>query len=189
MGHKWVAFSVFLVHLLLLAIGLTYVGTDAWQYEQSYPIMAEIISGKTQPNALAKHSIKSTPSVMPKSELQDSIRPPASSESSQTTESGRGQADALIAYGPATGGSHYHPRPSYPMASRRFGEEGLVLLKACIEQDGAVATVDLISSSGYKRLDMAALETVEQWKFLGEHSSNKGLTRCYRVPIKFILEK
>lgn len=189
MGHKHVAFGVFLVHLLLLAIGLMYVDRHVGQYEQSHVLMAEVISGKTQPSAMAKQSIKLMPSPALKRELLDGTAPPASNVSSAAIESFSSQADALMAYSPAASGSHHQPRPPYPLASRQFGEEGLVLLKACIEQGDAVATVDLIGSSGYKRLDTAALETVKQWKFQGERSSNSAQARCYRVPIKFILEK
>jgi len=189
MGHKQVAFGVFLVHLLLLAIGLLVVGGLVGQYEQSNVMMAEVISGKTQPSAMAKQSVKPMLSPAPKREMLGGSAPPALNESSQAIESGSGQADALMEYSPAASGSNHHPRPPYPMVSRQFGEEGLVLLKACMEQGGAVATVDLMSSSGYKRLDTAALETVKQWKFQGERSLNNSQARCYRVPIKFILEK
>lgn len=189
MGHKQVAFGVFLAHLLLLAIGLSYVDKHVGQYEQSNTMMAEVISGKTQPSTTAKNSIKPMPRAAPRRDPQDGIHSQTPNGNSHATESVGSQADTLMAYGPAASGSQHHPRPPYPMASRQFGEEGLVLLKACMEQGGAVATVDLISSSGYRRLDTAALETVKQWKFQGERSSNSAQARCYRVPIKFILEK
>lgn len=49
-------------------------------------------------------------------------------------------------------------QPRYPRASRALGEEGTVLIQARISPEGGVSDVQLVKSSGYRRLDEAALE-------------------------------
>ena len=48
--------------------------------------------------------------------------------------------------------------PKYPRKSRVFREEGVVLLKVIVGNDGRAIRSELLSSSGYDRLDEAARE-------------------------------
>lgn len=56
-------------------------------------------------------------------------------------------------------------RPAYPRAAVRMGQEGAVHLRIHVAADGSVADVELVSSSGHRRLDGAALEAVRSWTF------------------------
>jgi protein TonB len=47
--------------------------------------------------------------------------------------------------------------PEYPAVSRRRGEAGTVDVRATIDSDGKITGVTLVRSSGYERLDDAAL--------------------------------
>src|SRR3984957_14043773 len=49
-------------------------------------------------------------------------------------------------------------QPEYPPASRQAGEEGTLILQALVSADGRVAATKLVQSSGFARLDQAALE-------------------------------
>lgn len=53
----------------------------------------------------------------------------------------------------------------YPVESRRRHEEGTVRLRLIITADGAVKDVSVSRSSGFERLDKAALEAVRKWRF------------------------
>jgi len=53
-------------------------------------------------------------------------------------------------------------RPIYPTASRRRGEEGVVLVEVSLARAGGVEGVRVADSSGHARLDRAALEAVER---------------------------
>ena len=56
--------------------------------------------------------------------------------------------------------------PPYPPVSRRLGEEGRVVVNVFVLADGRVGDVQLLKSSGYERLDTAALEHVRRdWHF------------------------
>ncbi|RMG38710.1 MAG: energy transducer TonB, partial [Gammaproteobacteria bacterium] len=50
----------------------------------------------------------------------------------------------------------------YPARSRRRGEEGKVLLTLRIGRDGTLQETELNTSSGHRRLDRAALRTIER---------------------------
>jgi protein TonB len=50
----------------------------------------------------------------------------------------------------------------YPRLSRRRGEEGRVLLRLVIGSDGDFSEVRVARSSGKRRLDAAALKTIER---------------------------
>jgi protein TonB len=58
-----------------------------------------------------------------------------------------------------------HPDPTYPRLSRRRNEEGDVELRLHVDIDGKVTSVDVVLSSGFARLDEAAVEGVKLWKF------------------------
>jgi protein TonB len=57
------------------------------------------------------------------------------------------------------------PRPDYPRASVRRGEEGRVLVRLGLDASGAVVSASVVTSSGHPRLDRAALEAVRRWSF------------------------
>jgi protein TonB len=73
----------------------------------------------------------------------------------------------------STGASHVerasplatNRRPAYPVESRRLGEQGTVVLLLTLGEDGSVTQVVLEQSSGYPRLDAAAVAAAWGWRF------------------------
>lgn len=55
--------------------------------------------------------------------------------------------------------------PKYPFESRRRREQGTVVLAITLDPDGKVASVGLSRSSGFDRLDKAALDAVRRWRW------------------------
>ena len=80
-----------------------------------------------------------------------------------------------------------NPKPLYPISSRENGEQGAVMLYACITDHGKVERLDLAQSSGYPALDRSALNTVRHWSFRPAQESGKSIPMCYRLPIRFLL--
>ena len=80
-----------------------------------------------------------------------------------------------------------NPKPPYPISSRENGEQGAVMLYACITDHGKVERLDLAQSSGYPALDRSALNTVRHWSFRPAQESGKSIPMCYRLPIRFLL--
>ncbi len=61
---------------------------------------------------------------------------------------------------PRIDAQHSH-EPDYPPQSRRLGEQGSLVLQALIAVDGRVLEAKLVQSSGFDRLDRAALEGIK----------------------------
>jgi protein TonB len=80
-----------------------------------------------------------------------------------------------------------NPAPAYPAASRRFGEQGRVLLDVYIQPDGRVGEIRLKQSSGYPRLDEAALDAVRRWRYVPAHRGDEPIAYWYVQPISFSL--
>lgn len=80
-----------------------------------------------------------------------------------------------------------NPTPSYPGMSRRRGEEGQVVLQVVVGTDGRVASLSVAQSSGFRRLDKAALDAVRQWRFQPARRGSTPVRSVARIPIRFAL--
>ena len=81
-----------------------------------------------------------------------------------------------------------NPAPDYPALSVRKGEEGRVLMMVLVSADGAAEDVQIEKSSGFDRLDNAAVAAVKKWRFIPAKKNNQPLSAFVRVPMPFILE-
>lgn len=59
-----------------------------------------------------------------------------------------------------------NPKPVFPLMSKRLGEQGNVKVRIFIGADGLPKKAELQQTSGYERLDQAALAAVMQWRFV-----------------------
>ena len=77
--------------------------------------------------------------------------------------------------------------PSYPVESRRKKEQGVVVLNLLLGTDGTVSEIAVQKSSGFSRLDAAALAAVKRWRW--SPTLRGGLPMMVRgvVEIPFIL--
>lgn len=81
------------------------------------------------------------------------------------------------------------PVVAYPAASRRWKEEGRVVMRVQVKADGSVGFVDVQTSSGASRLDAAAVQAVRQARFESARTrSGKRVDSVVLVPIQFKLE-
>jgi periplasmic protein TonB len=78
-----------------------------------------------------------------------------------------------------------NPSPVYPPLSRRMGEHGRVLLRVHVTPEGSAAQVEIRESSGFERLDKAARETVQRWRFVPARQGDRGVAAWVLVPISF----
>ncbi|HSF22548.1 MAG TPA: energy transducer TonB [Burkholderiales bacterium] len=93
--------------------------------------------------------------------------------------------------GPPTSSSAAYlrnPAPSYPLASRRAGEQGTVTLRVRVSPDGLATRVAVERSSGSPHLDAAALEAVKAWRFTPARRGTEAIESWMMVPIVFRLE-
>jgi TonB family protein len=78
----------------------------------------------------------------------------------------------------------FAPFPAYPFHARLLHQTGTVLLHFEVGNDGKVAIVQIVQSSGYKELDDAAVAAVRLWR---AHKQFAGLRA--KIPIRFTLER
>jgi protein TonB len=80
------------------------------------------------------------------------------------------------------------PEPAYPRLSQRLGEQGTVDLRLHIRADGTVADVTLLVSSGFERLDAAAMTAVRAWRFEAATSDGVPVESDLRHLVTFRIE-
>jgi TonB family protein len=78
--------------------------------------------------------------------------------------------------------------PRYPPESVVLREEGTTLIKLLVLEDGRPSSLQVDQSSGYPRLDNAALETVSTWRFKPAHREGKPVEAWLLVPVTFKLK-
>lgn len=83
----------------------------------------------------------------------------------------------------------HNPKPNYPLAARRAGYEGKVIVKALIQTDGSAERVEVKKSSGYELLDRAALEAVKTWRFVPAKRGKEPIVEWVDIPWIFKLEE
>lgn len=81
-----------------------------------------------------------------------------------------------------------NPRPAYPLAARRRGDQGTVLIRVLVTAEGLAASVGLEKSSGHPALDEAALSAVKTWRFIPARQGGQPIESPYVVPIVFKVE-
>ncbi len=81
-----------------------------------------------------------------------------------------------------------NPKPPYPALSKRLGEQGKVIVRVLIGTDGTAQKTEIKQSSGYDRLDQAALATVMRWRYVPGKRAGVPEAMWFNVPISFVLE-
>ena len=72
--------------------------------------------------------------------------------------------------------------------SRRLGEQGTVLIQVMIGIDGNAQKAEIKKTSGFARLDQAALTTVLKWRYVPGKRAGVPQAMWFTVPIAFALE-
>jgi protein TonB len=81
-----------------------------------------------------------------------------------------------------------NPHPIYPKKSRRLNEQGKVVLAVEVDLNGTVSQIKISLTSGYPRLDRAAIETIRSWRFIVGKKSGVPQKIWVNIPINFVLE-
>ena len=81
------------------------------------------------------------------------------------------------------------PAPEYPRLSRRNGEAGTVIVRALADEAGVPHEVQVERSSGFVRLDEAAMAAVRKTRFKPYTENGKPVAGWVRMPFPFELEK
>lgn len=78
--------------------------------------------------------------------------------------------------------------PAYPPLSRRLNEEGKVVLRVELDEQGHVSAARVATASGFARLDEAALAAVKTWRCTPAQRDGQLVRAVALQPFKFVLE-
>lgn len=78
--------------------------------------------------------------------------------------------------------------PTYPAISRRMGEEGKLVLRVELDERGRIDDAKVINSSGYERLDTAALTAVKDWQCNPSLRNGQPVRAVALQPFNFVLQ-
>ena len=75
--------------------------------------------------------------------------------------------------------------PKYPRVSRKRGERGRVLVRVFINRDGSSEKVEIEKSSGFDRLDQAAMDSAKKCRFIPAKRNGKPVKTLATIPYTF----
>ncbi len=81
-----------------------------------------------------------------------------------------------------------NPKPAYPAISRRLNEQGRTTVRVLIGADGLPQRAEIARSSGFARLDDAAVATVMRWRYVPGRRGGTAEAMWFNVPINWVLE-
>jgi protein TonB len=92
---------------------------------------------------------------------------------------------------PATDADYLHnPEPPYPRMSFKLGEEGTTVVRVLVGPDGRAQDAQIGKSSGFARLDQAALETaLRSWRYVPGRRGGVAEAMWVNVPIKWEIKQ
>eukprot|EP01012_Entosiphon_sulcatum_P042341 TRINITY_DN56333_c0_g1_i1.p1 TRINITY_DN56333_c0_g1~~TRINITY_DN56333_c0_g1_i1.p1 ORF type:complete len:209 (+),score=49.91 TRINITY_DN56333_c0_g1_i1:164-790(+) len=80
-------------------------------------------------------------------------------------------------------------QPEYPPTSKRLGEAGTVIMLLTVNEEGRVTDAKIDTSSGFERLDDAAMkEALKAWRLLPGTVNGKPVAMQYKFKVVFKIE-
>ncbi len=196
--------AVLLVHVALLWVAQSQLAELPASDESGQVVMADVVSdipnptplthAKTAPTATPTHTLTKsvtkadTPALTPNnSDTQEAAASSAEAAAAPSTASGKTGSPSLVE--PSADADYLkNPPPGYPRISRRNGEQGTVIVRVFISTQGTPEKAEVRTSSGFARLDQAALEAVQRWRFMPGRRNGTPEAMWFNIPVRFILE-
>jgi protein TonB len=139
------------------------------------------------PSEFAVTALPELPPAPPAAEVQGAAPTVAAAPAAPPAPPGPEPAEPIVR--PRSDAAHLsNPAPAYPAISRRLGEQGRVLLDVYILPDGSVGELRLRRSSGFARLDDAALRAVRHWRYVPARRGDEPIAYWYVQPLDFSLQ-
>lgn len=86
---------------------------------------------------------------------------------------------------PRVEGKAHDCNSQYPPLSRRLSEQGTVTLHFSVQADGSVTSVTVAKSSGFSRLDEAAIQCANGWRYFPATNNGKPFAVGYDAVVKY----
>lgn len=194
--------AVLLVHAALLWMAQSQLAELPASDESGQVVMADVVSDIPNPAPLthAKTAPTATPTPTPTKSVTRPDTPALTPNSSNTQEAVASTAAAAPSTASGKTGSPSlvepsadadylkNPPPGYPRISRRNGEQGTVIVRVFISTQGTPDKAEVRTSSGFARLDQAALEAVQRWRFVPGRRHGTPEAMWFNIPVRFVLE-
>ncbi len=195
--------TVLLIHAGLLWVVQRELAELPASNESGQVMMADVVSDMPNPAPLApakpsqqpvptstptKSATKTdAPALTPNSSNAQETAAASTSAAAPSTASGKTGAPSLVE--PSADADYLkNPPPAYPRASRRLGEQGTVIVRVFISTQGLPEKAEVRTSSGFARLDQAALDAVQRCRFLPGRRSGTPEAMWFNIPVRFVLE-
>jgi len=180
---------VLAVHVGLLILTL-YTSLGVLHSDSQNVITLSLHGGESRSSTQAQNQFSNRVNISPLATKNDVSTATISTQGRPAVQNAaqQGSSSKKSAHELAGRSLFFNPKPSYPLASRRMGEQGAVHLQLCIESRGFVESVQMTQSSGYQNLDRSAIEAVKAWRFSALNATSENAPECYQLPIHFQLE-
>ena len=193
--------AVLLVHVALLWVAQSELAELPASDASGQVVMADVVSNIPKPAPLtaaqpapqpvptpAKRVTQpNTPALNPNSSNAQETTTASTAATAPSTASGKAGSPSLVE--PSADADYLkNPPPGYPRISRRNGEQGTVIVRVFISTQGAPDKAEVRTSSGFVRLDQAALEAVQRWRFVPGRRNGTPEAMWFNIPVRFILE-
>ena len=195
--------AVLLVHVALLWVAQNQLAELPASDESGQVVMADVVAEipnptplthtKPAPTATPTHTLTKsvtkadTPALTPNSSNAQETAATSTTAATPSTASGKTGSPSLVE--PSADADYLkNPPPGYPRISRRNGEQGTVIVRVFISTQGTPEKAEVRTSSGFTRLDQAALEAVQRWRFVPGRRNGTPEAMWFNIPVRFILE-
>ncbi|MDO9278054.1 MAG: energy transducer TonB [Polaromonas sp.] len=131
----------------------------------------------------AQATVQAAPAPAPSPPAKSAVPAPAANP-----PAAQAAAAAAVVQQPSSNADYLqNPKPAYPALSARLGETGRTVYKVWIGTDGKPQRAELVSSSGFPRLDKAAYDTVMSWRYVPGMRNGVAEAMAVNVPIHWEL--
>ncbi len=194
--------AVLAVHIGLLWVAQSELAELPASDESGQVVMADVVSDMPKPSPVSpsKPLPQSTPTPTPSKAVSkaDTLAVNQSSQSQESSSAAAATAAPSTSTGKAGSPSLVEPSadadylknppPGYPRISRRMGEQGTVVVRVFINTQGLPEKPEVRTSSGFVRLDQAALDAVQRWRFVPGRRNGTPEPMWFNIPVRFVLE-
>lgn len=181
-----IGLHVLVIYGLLVSTGVVEIPTMSRPIEAVF--IAEQMETQPEPEQLQPEieNVMPVDEPLPEAQFDVPIVPPAET-AIPASQSAISATEAAGAVAQDLKTSH-RVEPIYPATSRRLSEEGTVRLRVLVDERGRAREVTVARSSGFERLDNAAVDAVRRWRFVAATDGQNAITAWTQVAVTFQLQ-
>ncbi len=142
---------------------------------------------KTEAETEQKPIDNTTKRVLPEKQQDHTKQIDASDNATEMTHETDQLQDQVVTEIKVDAHSTQNFPPVYPKLSKRLKEQGTVILSMLISAQGRIDAISIQESSGFSRLDQAAMLAAAKWRYEPATINGKAIANTYLMPIEFKL--